>query len=173
MPRPIEHRTSSPYSAARVYAALTDEEFLRARLKRLGGKHSELTSFYTESSTQGGATRYSLRQTVDAQRLPSIARSVIGGDLVIERIESWTGNGGEYDGTVEASVLGAPGSVQAATSLLDTGGGSELVLTGTVRVAVPLVGGKLEDLIVEQLIALLNAEGEFTQHWLETHDARP
>lgn len=169
MPRPIEHRTSSPYSAARVYAALTDEEFLRARLKRLGGKHSELASFYTE----GGATRYSLRQTIDAERLPSIARSMIRGDLVIERTESWTGNGGEYDGTVEASVSGAPGSVQAATSLLDTGGGSELVLTGTVKVGVPLFGGKLEDLIVEQLTALLNAEGQFTQHWLERHDTKP
>jgi uncharacterized protein DUF2505 len=168
MSRPIEHRTSSPYSAAAVYAALTDQEFLRARLKRLGGKHSELTSF----STEGGATRYSLRQAIDAERIPSIARTVIRGDLVIERAESWTGNDGEYDGTVEASVTGAPGSVQAVTSLLDTGGGSELVLTGTVKVAVPLFGGKLEDLIVEQLTALLTAEGEFTRHWLETHGAR-
>jgi len=167
MPRPIEHRTSSPYSAATVYAALTDKEFLRARLNRLGGKRSELTSF----SAEGGATRYSLRQTVDAERIPPIARTVIRGDLVIERTESWNGNGG-YGGTVAASVPGAPGSVQAVTSLFDTGGGSELVFSGTVKVGVPLVGGKLEDLIVEQLTALLDAEGEFTRHWLETHGVR-
>jgi Protein of unknown function (DUF2505) len=169
MPRPIEHHTNSPYPAARVYAALTDEEFLRARLKRLGGKRSELASF----STVGGATRYSLRQMIDAEHIPSVARSVVRGDLVIERTESWTRNNSEYDGTVDASIPGTPGSVHAVTSLLDTGSGSELILTGTVKVRVPFVGGKLEDLIVKQLTALLRAEGQFTQHWLETHDARP
>jgi hypothetical protein len=168
MPRPIEHHTSSPYSAARVYAALTDEEFLRARLKRLGGKRSELTSF----TPNDGATRYSLRQTVDAEHIPSVARGIIRGDLVIERTESWTASNGEYDGTVDASVSGAPGSVHAVTSLLNTDSGSEFVFTGTVKVRLPLVGGKLEGLIVEQLTALLRAEGRFTQHWLETHDER-
>lgn len=168
MPRPIEHRTSSTYPAAQVYAALTDEEFLRSRLKRLGGKQSELTSF----SNAGDATRYSLRQTVDAERIPSVARAVIRGDLVIERAESWTKGDGEYGGTVEASVPGTPGSVHAVTSLLDTPDGSELVLTGTVKVGVPFVGGKLEDLIVGQLNDLLGAEGQFTQRWLETHDTR-
>jgi hypothetical protein len=167
MSRPIEHRTASTYPAARVYAALTDEEFLRSRLKRLGGKRSELTSF----SNAGDATSYSLRQTVDAEHIPSVARTVIRGDLVIERAESWTSNDGEYGGTVEASVPGTPGSVRAVTSLLDTPNGSELVLTGTVKVGVPLVGGKLEDMIVGQLTDLLRAEGQFTQGWLETRDA--
>jgi len=168
MPRPVEHRTSSPHSAARVYATLTDEEFLRARLKRLGGKRSELTSF----STVNGAIRYSLRQTVDAEQIPSVARVIVRGDLVIERTESWAGSDGKYGGTVEASVPGTPGSVGAVTSLVDTASGSELVFTGTVKVEVPLVGGKLEDLIVKQLTALLRAEGQFIQDWLETHDAR-
>jgi hypothetical protein len=169
MPRPIEHRTSSSYSAARVYAVLTDEEFLRARLKQLGGKRSELTAF----SPANGGIRYSLRQIIDAEHIPSVARALIRGDLVIERTESWTGGDGEYGGTVEASVPGAPGSVDAVTSLLDTAGGSELVLAGTVKIDMPLVGGKLEDLIVKQLTALLRAEAQFTQDWLDRHDARP
>ena len=168
MPRPIQHRTDSLYSAARVYATLTDEQFLRARLKRLGGERSELTAF----SALDGATRYSLRQTVDAEHIPPVARAIIRGDLVIERTESWKGSGGEYGGTVAASVPGVPGSVDAVTSLFDASGGSELVFDGTVKVDVPFVGGKLEDLIVKQLTALLGAEARFTQDWLRTHDAR-
>ena len=169
MPRPIEHRTSSTHPAARVFATLTDEAFLRARLADIGGKNSELTSF----SRDGGTTRYRLRQTVDAQHIPSVARAVIRGDLVIERTESWAASGGQYDGTIEASVPGTPASVRAVTSLLDRAEGSELLLTGTVKVGVPIVGGKLESLIVEQLIDLLRAEGRFTQRWLDSRAKRP
>lgn len=166
MPRPIEHRNGSTYPVDRVYAALTDQAFLRARLRRLGGKSSELSSF----SIEGGTTLYTLRQTVDAEHLPSLARRVIRGDLVIERTESWTVVGGQYDGTVEGAVPGTPASVRGVTTLLDTEIGSEMVLTGTVKVSMPLVGGKLEELIVDQLVELLGAEGRFTQSWLESHD---
>lgn len=167
MPRPIEHRTRSSYPAAQVFAALTDEEFLRERLRRLGGKRSELASY----TTSGGTTRYALRQTIDAQHVPSVARTVIRGDLVIERVESWTGENGQYDGTVDAHVPHTPGSARAVTSLLDVDDGSELLFTGTVKVSVPLVGGRIEEMIVQQLTDLLDAEGEFTQHWLESRDA--
>src|SRR5829696_1867865 len=115
MPRPIEHRTRSTFPAAKVFAVLTDEAFLRARLQRLGGKRSELTSF----SSSGGLTRYSMRQTLDAEHIPSMVRTVIRGDLVIERIESWTEDSGQYAGTVEASVHSTPGSVSGVTTLLD------------------------------------------------------
>jgi hypothetical protein len=102
-----------------------------------------------------------------------VARAVIRGDLVIERTESWAASGGQYDGTIEASVPGTPASVRAVTSLLDRAEGSELLLTGTVKVGVPIVGGKLESLIVEQLIDLLRAEGRFTQRWLDSRAKRP
>lgn len=168
MPRPIEHTASSSYPAAEVYAAITDEEFLRARLAELGGKSSELTSY----STGADGTRYTLRQTIDAERLPSVARKVVRGDLVIERTESWSASAGngEYSGTVEAAVPGTPGTVRGTTRLTEHPSGSELRMTGSVKVGVPLVGGKLEELIVEQLGRLLRAEAAFTQRWLESHD---
>lgn len=150
-----------------MFAALTDEAFLRARLERLGGKRSELTSF----TGDGDRTLYSLRQTVDAERLPSVARKVIRGDLEIERTETWTDNGGRYAGTVEAAVPNTPASVLGVTSLLDRDDGSELLFNCTVKVSLPLIGGRLEEMIVDQLTALLRAEGRFTQSWLESRDS--
>jgi hypothetical protein len=167
MPRPIEHRASSSYPAAEVYAAITGEEFLRARLAELGGKQSELTSY----SSGAGGTRYTLRQAIDAEHLPSVARKVVRGDLVIERTESWNADNGEYSGTIEAAVPGTPGSVHGTTRLTASPSGSELLMTGSVKVGVPLIGGKLEELIVEQLGRLLRAEATFTDRWLESRSA--
>jgi hypothetical protein len=164
MARPIEHRTTTTHPAARVFAALTSEDFLRARLRRLGGKSAELTSF----TSQNGITRYVMRQTVDAEHIPPVARTVLRGDLVIARTEEWTSQHGLFDGMIEATVPGSPASARGVTSLLDTGTGSELLVTATVKVSIPLVGGKIEALVADQLVSLLRAEGEFTQRWLES-----
>ena len=44
----------------------------------------------------------------------------------------------------------------------DTGGGSELVIDVQVTVKVPIVGGKVEEAVAEQVRNLLAAETEFT-----------
>lgn len=164
MSRPIEQRLRSAHPAAAVFAALTDESYLRARLDRMGGKDSKLTGY----AVDGGTTRYTLHQTVEAQYLPSAARAVIPGNLVIERTERWSADGnGVYLGATEASVPGMPGSVRGTTRLSGQDG-SELVFTGSVMVSLPLVGGKLESLIVDQLGRLLRAEATFTERWLST-----
>ncbi len=43
---------------------------------------------------------------------------------------------------------------------------SEFVVSGSVRVNVPFLGGKLEDLIVDQVQKLLADEERFTTDWL-------
>ena len=43
---------------------------------------------------------------------------------------------------------------------------SELVVEGTVKVTVPFVSGKLEDLVVDQVQKMLVDEDNFTAAWL-------
>lgn len=165
MPRPIEHRADFAYPAARVHAVLTDEEFVRARLAKIGGRSSELVSI----DVTGPTSRVVLRQGIDAEHLPSIVKRVTSGGVTIERVETWTLAGGAYTGTVDASVSGVSGSLQGRTELADAGTSSQLVLVGQVKVGIPLVGGKIEAVIAEQLAKLLSAEDRFTVKWLETH----
>lgn len=144
-----------------MYAALVDETHLRDRLAALGGKDPELVAF----TTTGTSTSYQLKQGVPADRLPSVARGLLGGDLVIDRAESWTEAG--YAGTVEVTLNGVPGRLDGTITLADTASGSELTLTGQVKVGIPLMGGKLETLIAEQVALLLDKETEFTAEWLD------
>ncbi len=144
-----------------MYAALVDETHLRDRLAALGGTDPELVAF----TTTGTSTSYQLKQGVPADKLPSVARGLLGGDLVIDRAESWTEAG--YAGTVEVTLNGVPGRLDGTITLADTASGSELTLTGQVKVGIPLMGGKLETLIAEQVALLLDKETEFTAEWLD------
>ncbi len=161
MARRIEHLTTSHRPASDVYAALVDEGYLRDRLEVLGGTDAALVAF----NRTDGTTSYQLKQGVPADRLPSMARGILGGDLIIDRAESWTEAG--YAGTVEVTLNGVPGRLDGTFTLADTdGGGSKLTLVGQVKVGIPLMGGKLESLIAEQVALLLDKESEFTAEWL-------
>ncbi|MEU6150734.1 DUF2505 domain-containing protein [Actinosynnema sp. NPDC047251] len=161
MARRIEHLTTFPRPASEVYAALVDEGHLRDRLVALGGTDPALVAFTTTDAT----TSYQLKQGVPADKLPSVARGLLGGDLVIERAEVWTEAG--RAGTVEVTLDGVPGRLDGTFTLADTaGGGSELTLAGQVKVGIPLMGGKLEKMIAEQVAVLLDKEAEFTTEWL-------
>ncbi|MBY8847948.1 DUF2505 domain-containing protein [Saccharothrix longispora] len=163
MARRIEHRTTSPRTAAEVYAALVDEGYLRDRLAVLGGRDAELVAF----RKTGQSTTYQLKQGVAAEHLPSFARGVLGGDLVITRTETWTAAG--LTGTIEGVLNGVPGRLEGTITLTDTASGSDLTLTGQTKVGIPFVGGKVEALIAEQVAVLLDKESGFTTEWLARH----
>ncbi|MCO1657240.1 DUF2505 domain-containing protein [Pseudonocardia humida] len=164
MPRPIDHRSTSPYPADRVYAVMADPEYLRARLARMGGKGAELL----EHSPDGDGVRYRLRQGLDRQLLPPLVQTLIPGDLMIERAECLrpdTDIGG-YRGDVDVRVPGTPVAATGAMRLADAAAGSEFAVRARITVNVPFLGGKLESMIAEQVVKLLAAETGFTEEWL-------
>jgi hypothetical protein len=179
MARRIEHRSEFGYPADQVYAALTDENCLRERLSRIGGRQSELVSF----TADGDETTVVMRQSIDAEYLPGVVRRITPDGVTIDRVETWRapseGDDGSYRGTVEASVRGFAGSLHGTRALSDSNAsgagdgsaGSVLVLYGEVKVQVPLVGGRIEAVIAEQLDRLMRAEARFTERWLESRQA--
>jgi hypothetical protein len=164
MSRQIDYRSTSPHSADEVYATMVDPEFLRARLERIGGPGAGLL----DHSADGGGARYLLRLGLDAKDLPSVVRSVLPGDVTIERNERWTRqDSGRYLGDVEVTIPGTPASATGGMRLRDLpDGGSELSVRADVRVSVPLIGGKIEGVVGEQVQKLLAAETAFTAAWL-------
>ncbi len=168
MPRPIDHRSTYPYPAERVYAALADPEYLRARLARMGGKGAELLAH----SADGGAVRYRLRQGVDRELLPPFVQTLISGDLMIERGETLRPDpAGGYRGDVDVRVPGTPVAAAGSMALVDTAQGSDFVVRAQVMVNVPFLGGKIESTIAENVRTLLVAESGFTREWVAQRSA--
>lgn len=165
MARQIDYRSTSPFGADEVYAATVDPDYLRARLERMGGPGAELL----EHSADGEGARYRLRHGLDNAVLPPLVQALVPGNLVIERVETIRRRGlGDYDGDTSVKIIGTPVSADGRMALYDMDGGSEFSVRADVRVDVPLIGGRIEGLIAEQVQNLLTAESGFTREWLAT-----
>ena len=150
-----------------MYAAVVDADYLNQRLAALGGTNAALFDY----KQNGEATSYRLRHGVAAQDLPAAIRPLLGGDLKIDRVESWRAEpDGSYSGTVRVTIPGMPGDLTGAMKLNDMpGGGSQVLVTGSVSIPIPLFGGKVEESVADQLGKLLDAEQKFTESWLREH----
>ncbi|MEV6912622.1 DUF2505 domain-containing protein [Amycolatopsis sp. NPDC051071] len=158
----IEHRTAFSADLATTFDAVAGEAALRARLEQIGGDNAELLEY---AATEDGV-RYKLRQGISSDKLPSAVRTLHRGDLVVEREQIWKAAANGYTGTATASVQGVPGDISAKTSLAVEGGQTTLVNSGEVKVRIPFVGGKLENVIADQVTKLLEREAEFVAKWL-------
>ena len=152
----LRHQYSA--SPEQMRDLLTDQQYLRAKLRAVGGPRAELVSWERD---EHGA-RVVLHQTVPSDAIPSFLRAMLPGDLMIRRTEIWRG----YRGNVEAEVDGAPGTITGVMSLEPDGTGCVLGRQLTVEVPLPLIGGKVEKLVSDNIASLLESEHQFTVTWL-------
>lgn len=154
----VELRQRYPEPPQRIREVLTDPDYLRDKLRAVGGPGAELVS---RQEDERGVTVV-VHQTVPGDALPSFLRSVITEDLTIRRTETWTSSGA----TVHAVVDGVPGTITVSMRLAPDPAGSVLGAQLTAEVPLPLVGGKVEKIIIDNVAKLLAAEHQFTLDWL-------
>jgi Protein of unknown function (DUF2505) len=161
----IEHRASFAAPVSTVYSALVDKAYLTDRLAALGGKNSALL----EHEAGDDRATFKVRQGLAADQLPSTVRSFLGGDLVVEREESWRLEGGKYVATTRARIPGMPAEITGRVRLDETADGTDWVTNAEVKVSIPLLGSKLERSVAEPVAKLLAAESQFAGSWLAEH----
>jgi len=164
MSRRLEMRHSYPVPAERMRAVLTDPEFLRDKLREVGGPGAELVS-RTEDDGQITVVQ---RQAVPEAMLPAMVRAFVPGDLSITRTEVWSG---PTAGTIDVVVSGAPGSVSGTIAVTSDGDGAPALVTICIdaSVPVPLVGGTIEKAMTDNIGELGDVEHAFTLEWLGRH----
>lgn len=128
------------------------------RIAEVGGPNARLDSIIVEVDR----VRVEMVQAIAAELLPSAITSVRPGDLIIPRVESWTG----YSATFEARVDGAPAEVRGTVELTGDDTAATAIVQGTIEVKIPLFGGKIEAAIQERLTELFQSEEEFSNNWL-------
>lgn len=155
--------------AATIYAVYANSEYWQALMDRydeLTPGKSDITAF---SSDEHGIT-VEFRQVLPRAELPAILRSVIPLDLAITRKQHF----GPFDpnganGHYTASVSHAPGRLDGRYVLTGVSAGSQLRADSTCKVPMPLVGGKLEDLVLQSVNDVFTIEGAFTADWIAEH----
>lgn len=163
MSRRIEHSSSYAFPVTQVHAGLITEQYWRDRLDEVGGPGAALD----QVTTGPGTISVAMSQSIPAEHLPSIVSKVRPGDLVIKRTETWgTLDGDHAEGTFTAEVVGAPATISGTQTLKADGSRANVQVEGKAEVRIPLIGGKIENAIADEVLRLIAKEQEFTEQWL-------
>ncbi len=159
MPTPMSVVQEFPAPPAAVYALLTDREFLTGRLADCGGVDPEIVALQVDDGTATVTTR----QAIPASVLPPMVATLMAGNPVTERTESWHADGDGYIADFSVTVKGAPASLKGTMALAPAPNGSTLTVQGNAAVPIPMFGGKIEEVIASQIGELLQLEGDYTR----------
>src|ERR1700754_2938331 len=163
MPREFDYRSTWTYPVDEVYATMTDPEYLRARLARIGGPGAARLEHHSDAA----GARYRLRHGLDAQNMPAAIRTIMPGNITIECAESWKKQGpGRYDATAAVTIHNTPASAAGGMQLHEANPGSEFLLRLDINVKVPLIGGRIEEVVVGRIGELFDLETQFTREGL-------
>lgn len=114
--------------------------------------------------TEGPAGR---EITVDyaqaADGVPSFAKKLVGDEIQIVQREVWSS---PTEGDVEVTIPGKPGQMSGRVSLTEAGGVTTQHTELDIKVSIPLVGGKVEQLVHDLMTKALRREHRVGQEWL-------
>jgi hypothetical protein len=95
--------------------------------------------------------------------VPSFAKKFVGSEVHVVQHEEWTS---VDEAALEVSIPGKPGDMRGTIRLAGADGGVTETVHVDIRVALPLVGGRIEGLIADLLSQALEAENRVGREWL-------
>lgn len=153
----LRHELAYDAPPADVRAMLTDPLFW----DRVGEATGAISSTATVG-TEGETTRVIIDQEQEVVGVPSFAKKFVGDSTRAITTQVWQGDTATFD----VETPGKPTSISGTASLTANGSGSVLVYDLDVKASVPLVGGKLEKLVVELTTAGFEKEQAVGAAWL-------
>jgi hypothetical protein len=144
--------------ADRVYAMVTDEAFRNRVCEAVGSIRHEV-----RVTGSGSGATVSVRQTQRVRNTPGFAKRLVGDALEVLQVERWADAGG---GGLEVTTPGRPGHLRGTVTLSGLGSTTVQTVTGDLRVPVPLVGPRLEELVASLLGKAMDVEERVGREWL-------
>ena len=140
-----------------VLAMLTDPLFW----DKVGDATGALSSTAT-IGTEGETTRVVIDQEQEVVGVPSFAKKFVGDSTRAITTQVWRGT----EASFEVETPGKPTSISGTATVAENGAGSTLTYDLEVKASVPLVGGKLEKLVVDLTTEGFDKEQAVGAAWL-------
>jgi hypothetical protein len=155
MSKDLRSRVEIPASVADVVALRTSEHWVTLKADRLADGSVLVRR---EERPDGGVDLAVSRELPDG--VPGFLERFLPKDGRVVQHESWEAAdaSGVVRGTWWVEIPGAPAKVGGTGSLAPSGSGSVQLVEGTVKVSVPLIGGKAESFLVDVVQRLLATE---------------
>lgn len=151
-------------SPARVHGAFSSAEYWRDRMRDIGGADPELIELRADAD----GLFVALRQSAPRDAIPEPARR-LATRLRIVRQERWGAlTGSVARGTFAAELPGVRGTLTGAMELRPSKSGAEQNYAGTIDAGIPVLGGRIERLLIAPLERLATLERDYTVQWINS-----
>lgn len=151
-----EQRYDAP--PAEVHAMLADPVF---REKVCQAQHA--TTVAVSIQAEGTTMVVLVDQTRPSDGIPAFAKKIVGEEIRIVQSEDWSD---ASHAALTVTIPGKPGELRGTVAIAGDGLGTVHRIDGDLKVAVPLLGGRLEALVAELLSDALVAERRVGSAWL-------
>ena len=154
MSKTIKHDLTYDASLDDVAAMLKDPAFREQVCDHQGVLSHDVT-------VDGSHVR--IKQVQAARGIPSFAAKFVGDEITIVQEEEWRS---PDRGDITVTIPGKPGDMKGTAVLRESGGTTTETVQLTIKVGIPLVGGKIEGLIGDLLLKALKAENKVGRDYL-------
>ncbi len=144
----FERSSLLPAPADAVISAISSEDYLHYRYDEAGVEHYEI------EIRENSPTRFESRVVRHAgtDRIPSFARKFTGDRVIIVQSQFWDRSREPYSGELHLELHGLPGHILTRLKLVDNGDGtSTLQGRGEVEARIPLVGKRIEKMLIDKV----------------------
>lgn len=156
----MKFRHELPYDASpdQVFEMVADPAFREATCAA-----QDVGAASVSLSRAGNGFSLTIDQQLDTGDLPSFARAFAGDSIRFIQHEEWPDSTG---GTVRIEAPGKPAQISGTVTIRPEGSSTVEIVELDVKVKVPLVGGKLEQLLADKIRASLDSEHGVGVTWL-------
>jgi hypothetical protein len=161
----IDVANEYPADPATVFAMFKDADFLKNRSEALG--HTDVVVAECRPVEDEFRIRIERRVLIN---VPKFARRVLSPRTSIEQADIWdldTDSAGTRYGRWKVNVKGAPISMQGEIALAPSNIGTVHHITGTMNIAIPVIGGRLRKFLLEDTFDSIRGEYEQSLAYLE------
>jgi Protein of unknown function (DUF2505) len=154
----MTHRLEYDAPLADVAAMLADPAFREDVCT-----YQKVVRSKVEIDVDGNTRTVVVDQVQPANGIPGFAKKFVGDEINIVQREEWSAPDAA---ALRVTIPGKPGEMSGTITLEESGGTTTETVDVRIKVSIPLVGGKIEDLIAGLLRKALVAENKVGRDYL-------
>lgn len=159
-----QHKSHFPKDSDTVIKMFTDKDYFLEKYQMVGATNIELL----DHELDGDRFTVEIKRDVPADvPVPSFAKKFMASTMTVVQRDTWDIQ--SKTGQLHIDLRGVPVQVTCEMDLVDDGTGCTLILNFDARANVPLIGKKVERLILDDIISKLDADTEAGIRLLESY----
>jgi hypothetical protein len=160
----MELKLSASYDATpeEVFAIVTDATFREQACEK-----TKALSYDVKVTESGGDTVVRVQREMPSDNVPDIARKFVGQTLTVVQTETWhpANADGSRNAEVKGEITNTPVTLRGTARISSDGAQTVQTIDLDVKVAVPLIGKKIEPFVVDAIRSGLQKEHELGRDW--------